>query len=95
MFEVTETATEKIREYFKTRDGITPMRVFVAGMGCSGPQLGISLDEATPEDQVFEEDGFTFLIETKLLADAKPVKIDYIVTPTGEGFLITSSLMTT
>jgi Fe-S cluster assembly iron-binding protein IscA len=62
-------------------------------MGCSGPQLGISLDQASPDDQVFEEGGFTFLIEKKLLEDAKPVKVDYIVTPQGEGFMITSSLM--
>jgi|ADurb_Gly_03_Slu_FD_contig_21_2200576_length_321_multi_3_in_0_out_0_1 hypothetical protein len=32
MFEVTELATEKIREFFKTRDQ-SPMRIFIAGMG--------------------------------------------------------------
>jgi len=33
MFEVTELATEKIREFFKSRDGVTPMRIFIAGTG--------------------------------------------------------------
>ncbi len=33
MFEVTELATEKIREFFKSRDGVTPMRIFISGMG--------------------------------------------------------------
>lgn len=92
MLEVTEKATEMIREFFKTRDAVSPMRIFIAGMGCSGPQLGISLDEKTDEDETFEEGGFTFLIEKKLLDDAKPIKLDYIVTPQGEGFFISSSL---
>ena len=33
MFEVTDQATEKIRDFFKTRDAVSPMRIFVAGMG--------------------------------------------------------------
>jgi iron-sulfur cluster assembly accessory protein len=93
MFEVTELATEKIREFFKTRDAVSPMRVFIAGMGCSGPQLGISLDEKNDSDEVFEENGFTFLVEKALLDEAKPIKLDYIVTPQGEGFYISSALM--
>lgn len=93
MFEVTDKATEMIKEFFKTRDAVSPMRIFIAGMGCSGPQLGISLDDKTEEDEVFEESGYTFLIEKKLLDDAKPIKLDYIVTPQGEGFFISSALM--
>jgi hypothetical protein len=33
MFEVTELAAEKIKDFFKTRDAVSPMRVFIAGMG--------------------------------------------------------------
>jgi len=93
MFEITEKATEMIREFFKNKDGASPMRIFVAGMGCGGPQLGLSLDQAGENDQVFEESGFTFLVEKKLLDDAKPIKLDYIVTPQGEGFYISSALV--
>lgn len=33
MFQVTEKATEMLKEFFKTRDKIEPMRIFVAAMG--------------------------------------------------------------
>jgi hypothetical protein len=41
---------------------------------------------------VFEQLGFTFLVEKSLLDEAKPIKLDYIVTPQGEGFYISSGL---
>ena len=92
MFEVTDLAAEKIKDFFKTRDAVSPMRIFIAGMGCSGPQLGISLDEKNDADEVFEQGGYTFLVEKALLDEAKPIKLDYIVTPQGEGFYISSAL---
>jgi Fe-S cluster assembly iron-binding protein IscA len=33
MLEVTDKATEMIREFFKTRDGVQPLRIFIAGVG--------------------------------------------------------------
>jgi hypothetical protein len=36
--------------------------------------------------------GFTFLVEKSFLDEAKPIKLDYIVTPEGEGFYISSAL---
>jgi hypothetical protein len=33
MLEVTEKATEKVKEFFKSRDTVSPLRIFVAGIG--------------------------------------------------------------
>ena len=33
MLEVTDKATEMIREFFKTRDTVQPLRIFIAGAG--------------------------------------------------------------
>ncbi len=33
MFQVTEKATEMLKEYFKSRDKVESMRIFIAGMG--------------------------------------------------------------
>jgi len=33
MIEVSEKATEMVREFFKSRDKIQPLRVVVAGVG--------------------------------------------------------------
>lgn len=92
MFEVTETAAEKVRDFFASRDAVSPLRVFIAGTGCGGPQLGMALDEATDNDETFESGGFTFLVEKQLLEEAKPIKVDYVITPQGEGFTISSGM---
>ncbi len=92
MFEVTDKAAEMVREFFKTRDAVSPLRVFVAGSGCSGTQLGMALDEATDTDETFKAGEFTFLVEKQLLDEAKPIKVDYITTPQGEGFIISSGM---
>jgi len=95
MFEVTDQATEKVKEFFKSRDAVSPLRIFIAGAGCSGPQLGMALDEANETDETFESGGYTFLIEKQLLEEAKPIKVDYIITPQGEGFIISSGIKRT
>ena len=95
MFEVTEKATEMVNEFFKARDKVEPLRIFVAGMGCSGAQMGMALDKATENDEIFELDGHTFLVERQLLDQAKPIKVDYISTPQGEGFMISSGMKPT
>lgn len=92
MLEVTDKATEMVKDFFKTRDKVEPLRIFVAGMGCSGPQLGMALDEATENDESFDVGGHTFLVEKKLLDEAKPIRVDFITTPQGEGFIITSAM---
>lgn len=52
----------------------------------------MALDESTENDEVFENNGFKFLIEKKLLEDTKPITVDYVVTPRGEGFVINSGM---
>jgi iron-sulfur cluster assembly protein len=52
----------------------------------------MALDEPNENDEVFENNGFTFLIEKKLLQDAQPITVDYIITPGGEGFIINSGM---
>lgn len=33
MVQVTEKASEMVREFFKTRDKVEPLRIFIAGIG--------------------------------------------------------------
>ena len=48
----------------------------------------MALDESKESDEVFEKDGFTYLIDKAFLEKIKPVKIDFLTM----GFHITSSL---
>ncbi len=43
------------------------IRIFVAGMGCSGPQFNLSLDEKNDEDMAVETENFTFVVEQELV----------------------------
>lgn len=43
------------------------IRIFVAGMGWSGPSFNLALDEQKEEDTVVEIDGFTVVVETELI----------------------------
>jgi Fe-S cluster assembly iron-binding protein IscA len=52
----------------------------------------MALDEPKDGDQTFEYDGITYMIETPLFEKAKPIKVDYITTPRGSGFSISSNL---
>ncbi len=33
MFQVTDKASEKVKEFFKTRDKVEPLRIFISGIG--------------------------------------------------------------
>jgi len=87
MFEVTETAQQKITEFFQDKD-VRPIRLFLNNMGCGGPSLALGLDDPTQEDEVFDINGFQFVANKELLAEAQPVTIDF----KNVGFEITSSI---
>ncbi len=50
----------------------------------------MALDEPNDADQVFENDGITYLIEKKLMEESVSVKVDYIISAQGEGFIIST-----
>lgn len=52
----------------------------------------MALDESTPNDEVFEDQGVTFLVEKELFEKVKPIGIEFVTTPRGGGFKLTSSL---
>jgi len=52
----------------------------------------MALDESTPNDDVFEDRGVTYLVEKDLFEKVKPIAVEFITTPRGSGFKLTSSL---
>ncbi|OGP88862.1 MAG: hypothetical protein A2031_09110 [Deltaproteobacteria bacterium RBG_19FT_COMBO_43_11] len=52
----------------------------------------MALDEPKNEDEVFEEKGTKYIIDKDIYSQAKPISIDFINTPQGSGFKLTSSL---
>jgi len=54
--------------------------------------LGLVLDEPSENDQVFTLEGITYIIGKDLFERVKPVKVDFVDTPNGRGFSISSNL---
>jgi Fe-S cluster assembly iron-binding protein IscA len=52
----------------------------------------MALDEPGNDDEVFDEKGTKFVIEKDIFNQAKPINVDFIDTPQGSGFRLTSSL---
>ncbi len=52
----------------------------------------MALDGPKDDDTTFDDRGLTFVINSMLLEQAKPVNIDYVTTPMGAGFQISSNL---
>ncbi len=86
MITVTQKAREQVRDYFTGRE-IQPVRIFV-NRGCGGSQLAMALDGKKDTDTSFTFDGVDYIMETRLLEEARPVEVDF----SGTGFVISSSL---
>lgn len=87
MIQASDNAIKELRAYFSGKE-VSPVRVFLAPGGCSGPKLALALDEARDTDEVFDVEEFTFVMEKDLHEEAQPVSIDM----SHMGFVIESSL---
>lgn len=92
MLQVSEKATEMLKEYFKDREPLPTIRIYLSPGGWSGPSLGMVLDEPLTDDEVFKKDGITYAINKQLYEQVNPIQVDYIETAKGSGYRITSNL---
>lgn len=80
MLELSESAKKELDAYFEGKDK-TPIRIYLAPGGCSGPRLALALDEPGQDDITEEVDGFKFCINKELQEQIQGAKID--LTPLG------------
>lgn len=66
----------------------TTLRIFVAGMSCSGPQFNLSVDERKDDDLAHEEDGYTFIIEKGLVDEFGAFQVKYFEQDDQKGIYI-------
>jgi len=92
VLQITEKASEMIKLYLKDREEAPSIRLMLNEGGCSGPSVGMVLDESTDKDVSFQEHGITVVVDKEFLEQIKPVTIDFVSTPMGEGFQISSNL---
>ena len=75
MITVTPKATCLMADYFKDKE-VRPIRIFVRLGGCGMRTFGIALEPPKRSDAVFKIDGYTYVINRKLLNTVQPIKID-------------------
>jgi Fe-S cluster assembly iron-binding protein IscA len=93
MFEVSEEASEKIKQFLEGREGLRSIRILMTEGGWKGPYLVMALDERKENDEVFTVRGVTFLIEKALFERVKPIRIGYTYSTLGAGYTLDSELM--
>jgi len=87
---ITSLAADNIRKMLADK-ALTDhcLRIYVAGIGCSGPQYGLALDEAPRDtDTVIENKDFRILVDPNSLVYLEGATVDYVETPQGGGFKI-------
>jgi iron-sulfur cluster assembly protein len=92
MLDVTAVANEKLVGYMKDNNISSALRVMAIQSGCSGPSLGLALDEEKPLDEVFQQQDLKILIEKTLLQQCGNITIDYIEAGSRSGFNISSTI---
>jgi iron-sulfur cluster assembly accessory protein len=87
---MTEAASGKVKELLEG-EGKTDhaLRVFVRGMGCSGPAFGMALDDAPrPDDTIAEQFGVKIVVDPQSAQYVEGAEIDWVDTLMGRGFTI-------
>ncbi|HET98663.1 MAG TPA: adhesin [Desulfurivibrio alkaliphilus] len=85
MLTVTESAVSNFKEYLN-QNNLTDSSIRVMlQSSCAGPGLGLGLDEKTADDQLFEQDGLTFLVADGIFAATGAITVDFVKESSGCG----------
>ena len=82
MISLTEEARKELEAYFEGKEK-TPIRVYLAPGGCSGPRLALALDEPGEDDETSEDNGLTLCINKELAEKVGAVVESEIPLPSG------------
>lgn len=88
---ITDNAAQQVAQLIALEKSKSPLRlrISVSGGGCSGFQYNFSLDDATTiDDQVFEKNGISVVIDSVSLGLLSDAIIDYIQDLTSSQFVI-------
>jgi iron-sulfur cluster assembly accessory protein len=90
MVEASAEATKFINDLLaKNQKQGFGVRIYVAGVGCSGPQFGMTFQEKKKEGDLEQKvDGFSFYYDDESQEFLDGCIIDYVETPQGSGLII-------
>lgn len=84
---LTESAARHVNRYLARRGKGLGVRLGVKTTGCSGLAYKLEyVDEAAPEDVVFEDQGIKILVDPKSLPYIEGTQLDFVREGLNEGF---------
>jgi iron-sulfur cluster assembly protein len=84
---LTTTAASRVRKFLASRGKGIGLRLGVKTSGCSGMAYTLEfVDEAAPEDVIFESNGIKVLIDPTSLVYMDGTELDYAKEGLNEGF---------
>lgn len=87
MVTLSAPAKAQLDSYFDS-NAKSAIRIFLISSSCAGTRLTLALDEPKESDTVHQVDGYDFIVDKELYAEAQPLGIDFACS----GFLINSQL---
>ncbi|WP_203289625.1 adhesin [Metabacillus sp. cB07] len=84
---ITDSAKQLLETIFTERNAEN-IRVYDAGSGCCGPQIGLSLDAPADTDLIQEVNGIKVAIDHKVSAAVDGVSLDKEEAENGAGFVL-------
>jgi iron-sulfur cluster assembly protein len=76
MLTITTSASERIKAFVANQKK-SAIRIHLKPSLDNAPSLGLTFDEPKKEDETFDVDGLTYLVDRELLARAQPIRIDH------------------
>lgn len=92
MIAITSDAAKEFKT-FSEKEGKngSGLRLFVAGMGCGGPQFGMAFEDKPKEDDiVVESEGVKLYVDKGFESFFNGATVEYQETEHGSGFIITN-----
>lgn len=88
---LTEAAARHVNKYLRRRGHGIGVRLGVKTTGCSGLAYKLEyVDEAAPEDVIFEQHGIKLMVDPKSLAYIDGTELDFVREGLNEGFKFTN-----
>jgi iron-sulfur cluster assembly protein len=86
---ISDVAAGKLKELLASQqDADQALRVAVRGGGCSGFQYALALDKRKDDDNVFEHNGVSVLVDKVSMQFVLGSQVDYVEGLQGAGFAV-------
>ena len=89
---LTQSASDALKKILAAKESDKPVRLYVAGFGCSGPSFGLAFDDRKEEDLETNANEINFIMQTELFEQYGDFTIEYVDEDARKGFILTPSV---